>query len=42
MNDRGVASLAKALNKHLREVQSWQGLNETVVIQKGNLAELLG
>ena len=42
LNDRGVASLAKALNKHLREVQSWQGLNETVVIQKGNLAELLG
>ena len=42
LNDRGVTSLAKALNKHLREVQSWQGLNETVVIQKGNLAELLG
>jgi len=42
LNDRGVASLAKALNKHLREVQSWQGLNETVVRQKGNLAELLG
>ena len=42
LNDRGVASLAKALNKHLSEVQSWQGLNETVVIQKGNLAELLG
>ena len=42
LNDRGVASLAKALNKHLREVQSWQGLNETVVMPKGNLAELLG
>ncbi len=42
LNDRGVASLAKALNKHLKEVQSWQGLNETVVIPKGNLAELLG
>ena len=41
LNDRGVASLAKALNKHLKEVQSWQGLNETVVRQKGNLAELL-
>lgn len=42
LNDRGVASLAKALNKHLKEVQSWQGLNETVVLPKGNLAELLG
>ena len=42
LNNRGVASLAKALNKHLKEVQSWQGLNETVVIPKGNLAELLG
>ncbi len=42
LNDRAVASLAKALNKHLKEVQSWQGLNETVVRQKGNLAELLG
>ena len=42
LNDRGVASLAKALNKHLKEVQSWQGLNETVVMPKGNLAELLG
>lgn len=42
LNDRGVASLAKALNKHLREVQSWQGLNETVVMPKGNLAEQLG
>jgi uncharacterized protein YcaQ len=42
LNDRGVASLAKALNKHLKEVQSWQGLNETVVIPKGNLAEMLG
>ena len=42
LNNRGVASLAKALNKHLKEVQSWQGLNETVVVPKGNLAELLG
>ena len=42
LNDRAVASLAKALNKHLKEVQSWQGLNETVVKNKGNLAELLG
>jgi uncharacterized protein YcaQ len=42
LNDRAVSSLAKALNKHLKEVQSWQGLNETVVLPKGNLAELLG
>jgi uncharacterized protein YcaQ len=42
LNDREVASLAKALNKHLKEVQSWQGLNETVVMPRGNLAELLG
>jgi uncharacterized protein YcaQ len=42
LNDRQVASLAKELNKHLKVVQSWQGLNETVVMPKGNLAELLG
>ena len=42
LNDRQVASLAKELNKHLKVVQSWQGLNETVVRRKGNLAELLG
>ena len=42
LNDRQVASLAKELNKHLKVVQSWQGLNETVVRPKGNLAELLG
>ena len=42
LNDREVASMAKALNKHLKEVQSWQGLNETVVMPRGNLAELLG
>ena len=42
LNNREVASLAKALNKHLREVQGWQRLNETVVRDKGNLAELLG
>jgi uncharacterized protein YcaQ len=42
LNDREVASMAKALNKHLKVVQSWQGLNETVVRPKGNLAELLG
>jgi uncharacterized protein YcaQ len=42
LNDREVASLAKEMNKHLKVVQSWQGLNETVVMPKGNLAELLG
>jgi len=42
LNDREVASLAKELNKHLKVVQSWQGLNETVVRPRGNLAELLG
>ncbi|MFM1973647.1 MAG: hypothetical protein RLZZ345_731 [Actinomycetota bacterium] len=42
LNDRQVASLAKELNKHLKVVQNWQGLNETVIMPKGNLAELLG
>jgi uncharacterized protein YcaQ len=42
LSDRQVASLAKELNKHLKVVQSWQGLDETVVRPKGNLAELLG
>ena len=42
LNDRQVTSLAKELNKHLKVVQNWQGLNETVVMPKGNLAELLG
>jgi uncharacterized protein len=42
LNDREVASLSKELNKHLKVVQSWQGLNETVVRPRGNLAELLG
>ena len=36
-----VSSLAKAMTKHLKTVQSWQGLNETVIKPKGNLAELL-
>ena len=30
--------MAKALAKHLREVQSWQGLSDVVVKPKGNLA----
>lgn len=42
LSDRQVASLAKELNKHLKVVQSWQGLNETVIMPKGNLAALLG
>jgi uncharacterized protein YcaQ len=42
LNDRQVASLAKELNKHLKLVQSWQGLEQTVIRPKGNLAELLG
>ncbi|MFM5903476.1 MAG: winged helix-turn-helix domain-containing protein [Microbacteriaceae bacterium] len=31
-------AVAKALAKHLKTVQSWQGLNETVLSPKGNLA----
>ncbi len=42
LNDRQVASLAKELNKHLKVVQNWQRLTETVIMPKGNLAELLG
>lgn len=34
-------SLAKALTKHLKTVQTWQGLEDTVIKPKGNLAELL-
>jgi hypothetical protein len=30
--------MAKELAKHLKEVQSWQGLNDLVVKPKGNLA----
>ena len=30
--------MAKALSKHLKEVQSWQGLSDLVVKPKGNLA----
>ena len=37
-----AASLAKDLTKHLKTIQSWQGLNETIIKPKGNLAELLG
>ena len=33
--------LAKAMTKHLKTVQSWQGLNDTIIKPKGNLAELL-
>jgi uncharacterized protein YcaQ len=38
LSDKEVAGLAKAMNKHLKSVQSWQGLNETVLASKGNLA----
>ena len=36
-----VKSLAKALSAHLKTVQSWQQLEETVFQPKGNLAGLL-
>jgi len=42
LNDREVASTAKALSKHLKTVQDWQGLNEIIVQPKGNLALELG
>jgi uncharacterized protein YcaQ len=42
LNDRQVGALAKEMNKHLKVVQSWQGLEQTVIRPKGNLAELLG
>jgi uncharacterized protein YcaQ len=38
MKDSEVKSMAKALTKHLKEVQSWQGLQETIIMPKGNLA----
>ena len=34
-------ALAKDLSKHIKTIQSWQGLNETLIKPKGNLAELL-
>jgi uncharacterized protein YcaQ len=42
LNNREVQALAKALTKHLDTVRSWQGLRETVIEPKGNLAEFLG
>jgi uncharacterized protein YcaQ len=42
LKDREVQALAKALTKHLDTVRSWQGLRETVIEPKGNLAEFLG
>lgn len=41
LKDREVQALAKALTKHLDTVRSWQGLRETVIEPKGNLAEFL-
>ncbi|NDH66145.1 MAG: winged helix-turn-helix domain-containing protein, partial [Microbacteriaceae bacterium] len=35
---RLLAQMAKALTKHLKEVQSWQGLQETIIMPKGNLS----
>ena len=37
-----VQQLAKALTKHLETVKTWQGLSESIIEPKGNLAELLG
>jgi len=42
LSDRDAKSAAKALSKHLKTVQSWQGLDEIVVQPKGNLALELG
>ena len=42
LKEREVQSLAKAMTKHLKEVQTWQGLSETIIEPKGNLADLLG
>lgn len=36
-----VKALAKAMNQHLKTVQSWQQLDEIVIQPKGNLAPLL-
>ena len=36
-----VDSIAKSLAKHLDQAAKWQGLNETVVMPKGNLAGAL-
>lgn len=38
MKDAEVRQMAKALTKHLKEVQSWQGLQETIIMPKGNLS----
>ena len=37
-DDTNRKDMAKALAKHLKEVQSWQGLSDLVVKPKGNLA----
>jgi uncharacterized protein YcaQ len=36
-----VRALASELNAHLKVVRNWQGLNETLIAPKGNLASLL-
>lgn len=38
LKDSETRAVTKALSKHLKTVQSWQGLNETVLASKGNLA----
>jgi uncharacterized protein YcaQ len=38
IKDAEVRQMAKALTKHLKVVQSWQGLQETIIMPKGNLA----
>lgn len=38
LSNAQVSGVAKALTKHLKTVQDWQGLTETVISPKGNLA----
>ena len=42
LKDKEVQAIAKALTKHLETVRNWQGLSETIIEPKGNLAEFLG
>lgn len=41
LKDKEVQAIAKALTKHLETVRNWQGLGETIIEPKGNLAEFL-
>jgi uncharacterized protein YcaQ len=38
LKDAEVRSMAKTLAKHLKQVESWQGLQETIIMPKGNLS----